>query len=34
MPEERMWMASYNLEDVALLWYIQLQEDEGPPPWG
>ena len=27
-------MASYNLEDVAQLWYIQLQEDEGTPPWG
>jgi hypothetical protein len=26
-------MASYNLEDVAQLWYIQLQEDEGTPPW-
>ena len=24
MPEERVWMASYNLEDVAQLWYIQL----------
>jgi hypothetical protein len=34
MTEERMWMASYNLEDVAQLWYIQLQEDEGTPPWG
>ena len=34
MPEERVWMASYNLEDVAQLWYIQLQEDEGTPPWG
>jgi hypothetical protein len=27
-------MASYNLEDVAQLWYIQLQEDEGTPRWG
>jgi hypothetical protein len=27
-------MASYNLEDVAQLWYIRLQEDEGMPPWG
>ena len=27
-------MASYNLEDVAQLWYVQLQEDEGTPPWG
>ena len=34
MAEERVWMASYNLEDVAQLWYLQLQEDEGTPPWG
>jgi hypothetical protein len=34
MVEERVWMASYNLEDVAQLWYIQLQEDEGTRPWG
>jgi hypothetical protein len=34
MPEEKVWMASYNLEDVAQLWFIQLQEDEGTPPWG
>jgi hypothetical protein len=34
MTEERVWMASYNLEDVAQLWYIQLQEDEGTLPWG
>jgi hypothetical protein len=34
LPEERVWMASYNLEDVAQLWFIQLQEDEGTPPWG
>jgi hypothetical protein len=34
MTEERVWMASYNLEDVAQLWYIQLQENEGTPPWG
>jgi hypothetical protein len=33
MTEERVWMALYNLEDVAQLWYIQLQEDEGTPPW-
>jgi hypothetical protein len=32
MPEE-VWMASYNLEDMAQLWYIQLQEDEGTPRW-
>ena len=24
MAEERVWMASYNLEDVAQLWFIQL----------
>jgi hypothetical protein len=34
MAEERVWMASYNLEDVAQLWYIQLMEDEGTPLWG
>ena len=34
MAEERVWMASYNLEDVAQLWYMQLQEDEhGTPTW-
>jgi hypothetical protein len=26
-------MASYNLEDIAQHWYIQLQEDEGTPTW-
>jgi hypothetical protein len=31
--EEKVWMASYHLEDVAQLWYIQLQEDEGTPRW-
>jgi hypothetical protein len=33
MPE-KVWMASYNLEDIAQFWFIQLQEDEGTPPWG
>jgi hypothetical protein len=33
MPEEKVWMASFNLEDVAL-WYILLQEDDGTPRWG
>jgi hypothetical protein len=33
MPE-KVWMASYNLEDVAQLWFLRLQEDEGTPPWG
>jgi hypothetical protein len=34
MAEERVYMASYNLEDVAQMWFIQLQDDEGTPPWG
>jgi hypothetical protein len=33
MPEERTWMASYNLQDAAQLWYMQVQTDEGTPPW-
>ena len=24
MEEEKVWMASYNLEDIAQLWYIQV----------
>ena len=31
--EEKVWMASYNLEDGAQLWYMQAQRDEGTPPW-
>eukprot|EP00267_Zea_mays_P048480 XP_020401050.1 uncharacterized protein LOC109942893 [Zea mays] len=34
MPEEKVWMASYNLEDISQFWFMQLQEDEGTPPWG
>eukprot|EP00267_Zea_mays_P044908 XP_020397137.1 uncharacterized protein LOC109941068 [Zea mays] len=34
MPEEKVWMASYNMDDVAQLWFLQLQEDEGTLPWG
>jgi hypothetical protein len=26
-------MASYNLQDGAQLWYMQVQEDEGTPTW-
>ncbi|XP_066320384.1 uncharacterized protein [Miscanthus floridulus] len=26
-------MASYNLEDAAQLWYMQVQHDEGMPSW-
>ncbi|XP_066390972.1 uncharacterized protein [Miscanthus floridulus] len=31
--EEKVWMASYNLEDGAQMWYIQVQTDEGTPSW-
>ena len=33
MEEEKVWMASYNLEEGAQMWYIQVQEDEGIPSW-
>jgi hypothetical protein len=33
MEEEKVWMASYNLEDGTQLWYIQVQTDEGNPSW-
>ncbi|WVZ65096.1 hypothetical protein U9M48_014517 [Paspalum notatum var. saurae] len=33
MEEEKVWMASYNLEDGAQMWYIQVQEDEDTPSW-
>ena len=33
MEEEKTWMASYNLEDAAQLWYMQVQQDEGTPSW-
>jgi hypothetical protein len=29
MEEEKVWMASYNLEHEAQMWYIQVQTDEG-----
>jgi hypothetical protein len=31
MEEEKVWMASYNLEEGAQMWYIQVQTDEGTP---
>lgn len=31
--EEKVWMASYNLEDDAQLWYVQVQRDLGTPSW-
>lgn len=33
MEEEKVWMASHNLEDGAQMWYIQIQSDEGTPSW-
>jgi hypothetical protein len=33
MEEEKVWMVSYNLEDGAQMWYIQVQTDEGTPSW-
>ena len=33
MDEEKVWMASYNLEEGAQMWYIQVQTDEGTPSW-
>ena len=33
MEEEKVWMASSNLAAGAHLWYIQVQRDEGTPPW-
>jgi hypothetical protein len=33
MEEEKVWMASYNLEDGVQLWYIQVQSDKGTPSW-
>jgi hypothetical protein len=33
MEEEKVWMASYNLEEGAQMWYMQVQEDEGTASW-
>jgi hypothetical protein len=33
MEEEKVWMASYNLEEGAQMWYMQVQEDESTPSW-
>ena len=27
-------MASYHLDDIAQLWFTQLQDDDGTPSWG
>jgi len=34
MPKERVCMASYHLDDIAQLWFTQLQDDDGTPSWG
>jgi hypothetical protein len=34
LGEERVRLASYHLDDVAQLWYSQLEEDDGAPSWG
>jgi hypothetical protein len=31
--EEQVWMASYNLEGGAQMWFIQVQSEEGTPSW-
>jgi hypothetical protein len=33
VAEEQVWMASYNLEGGAQMWFIQVQQDEGTPSW-
>jgi hypothetical protein len=33
MEELKVWMASYNLEDKAQLWYMQVQQDKGIMTW-
>ncbi|CAA0831880.1 Unknown protein [Striga hermonthica] len=35
LEEEKVWMAAYNLEEGAQMWFIQVQEDEGKRlTWG
>jgi hypothetical protein len=33
IDEEQVWMALYNLQDAAQLWYIQVQREEGTSSW-
>jgi hypothetical protein len=33
MEEEKVWVASRNLEDGARMWFCQVQQDEGTPAW-
>lgn len=33
VEDEKVYMASYNLEEGAQMWYIQIQQDEGIPSW-
>jgi hypothetical protein len=32
-PEEKVRIASYHLDEVAQLWFNQVQEDDGTPNW-
>jgi hypothetical protein len=33
VEEEKVWMASFNLEGTAQLWYTRVQREEGVPNW-
>jgi hypothetical protein len=33
MEEEKVWLASRNLEDDARMWFLQVQRNEGTPAW-
>lgn len=32
--DDKVWLASYHLTNVAQQWYFQLERDEGQPMWG
>jgi len=32
-PDEKVRIASYHLDEVAQLWFTQLQDDDGTPNW-
>jgi hypothetical protein len=33
VEEEKVWMASFNLDDAAQMWYIHVQKEQGTPSW-
>ena len=33
MEEEKVWMASFNMDGSAQQWYMRLQREEGTPSW-